>query len=96
MEISSFRDSSNIEFSADVLMGIQIRNMAKRLSGVDEKKRTYMAAKLTDEEKAKTVRELEIVGMKNRGGELFNGEHAVKTYFYAALNAFSEAGWKGF
>ena len=95
MEIDSFRDSSNIEFSADVLLGLQLRNFRKRLDAVDEKKRRYLAATWVAEEKQKRTRELEIVILKNRGGDLYDGEDGgIPTWFDAPLNAFSEAGWK--
>lgn len=94
MEIDSFRDSSNIEFSADVLLGLQLRNLKKRLDAVDEKKRRYLAGKWIAEEKQERIRELEIVILKNRGGELYDGEDGgIYTSFDAPLNAFSEAGW---
>lgn len=95
MEIDSFRDSSNIEFSADVLLGLQLRNFRKRLDAVDEKKRRYLAATWIAEEKQKRTRELEIVILKNRGGDLYDGEDGgIRMWFDAPLNAFSEIGWK--
>lgn len=94
MEIDSFRDSSNIEFSADVLLGLQVRNFRKRLDAADEKKRRYLAAKLITEEKQKRNRDLEVVVLKNRGGELYDGEDGgIYTCFDAHLNCFSETGW---
>ena len=94
MEIDSFRDSSNIEFSADVLLGLQLRNFRKRLDSVDEKKRRYLAATWIAEEKQKRTRSLEFVILKNRGGDLYDGEDGgIPVWFDAPLNAFSEVGW---
>ena len=95
MGIDSFRDSSNIEFSADVLLGIQLRNFRKRLDASDDKKRKFLASRLVAEEKQKRIRELEIVIMKNRGGELYDGEDGgIPAFFDAPLSNFSETKWK--
>jgi len=91
MECESFRDSSNIEYSSDVLMGLQIRNFKKRCEAVDEKERKYLASVWSDEEKGKRIRELELVIIKHRGGETMNGiEGGVKLWFDAPLGRFNE------
>lgn len=95
MECESFRDSSNIEYSSDVLMGLQLRNFKKRWEAVKESERRYLAAVWTDEEKAKRIRELELVIIKHRGGETRNGlDGGVKTWFDAPLGRFSERSLK--
>lgn len=91
METDSFRDSSNIEYSSDVLMGLQLRNFKKRWEAVEEKQRKYLAAVWTDEEKAKRIRELELVVIKHRGGETKNGiDGGVPLWFDAPLGRFHE------
>ena len=91
MECESFRDSSNIEYSSDVLMGLQLRNFKKRWEAVGEKERRYLAAVWTDEEKAKRIRELELVIIKHRGGQTMNGmDGGVKLWFDAPLGRFRE------
>ena len=91
MECESFRDSSNIEYSSDVLMGLQIRNFKKRWEAVEEKERRYLAGVWSDEEKAKRIRELELVIIKHRGGETLNGMNGgVKLWFDAPLGRFAE------
>ena len=91
MECESFRDSSNIEYSSDVLMGLQIRNFKKRCESVAEKERRYLAAVWSDEEKAKRIRELELVIIKHRGGETMNGiDGGIKLWFDAPLGRFNE------
>lgn len=96
METDSFRDSSNIEYSSDVLMGIQLRNFSKRLENTQENKRKYLAAQWMAEEKDKDLRELEIVVLKNRAGQIVSGEcGGLKVWFSAPYNFFSEEAPKG-
>ena len=91
MECESFRDSSNIEYSSDVLIGLQLRNFKKRWEAVKESERKYLAAVWTDEEKAKRIRELELVIIKHRGGETRNGlDGGVPVWFDAPLGRFTE------
>lgn len=94
METNSFRDSSNIEYSSDVLMGLQLRNAKKRVAEVDEKHRKYLMATWADEEKDKQYRELETVIIKNRAGDTQNGiAGGVYTTFEPRFNRFSEDGF---
>jgi replicative DNA helicase len=75
-------------------MGIQIRNAKKRVGTIEEKKRKFLMAQWTDDEKEKRYRELEVVVLKNRGGEIKNGnDGGVKTTFDAKLSRFSEYGF---
>lgn len=98
METSSMRDSSNIEYSADVLLGIQPRGMRRALRNTDEKhggrkgKARAILAKTRDQDH----KELEIVIMKNRYGRVMNGESGgVPTWLDGATSRFSEAGFSG-
>ena len=91
MECESFRDSSNIEYSSDVLLGLQLRNFKKRWEAVEEKERKYLAGVWMDEEKQKRIRELELVIIKHRGGEVKNGmDGGVKLWFDAPLGRFCD------
>lgn len=95
LEADSFRDSSNIEYSSDVLLGLQPYNMRKRLASADEKKRAFTANKILAETKSEKYRELEVVVIKNRHGDTRNGEgEGVKVIFHGATGRFKEKGFE--
>lgn len=77
IDSSSFKESGGIEYGADVLLGLQIRNFEKRLTGRDKKGnekqltgefRKAKAKKIYDEVTTSSERELELVFLKNRNG----------------------------
>lgn len=98
METSSMRDSSNIEYSADVLLGIQPRGMRKALRNASEKDggRKGKARSIIAKTRGQDYKELEIVIMKNRYGRVMNDDNGgVPTWLDGATSRFSETGFSG-
>ena len=68
ISLDSFKESGAIEYSADVLLGLQPRNLAESLEGVPEGKQKAEATKIMTNMKAAFRRECEIVILKQRDG----------------------------
>lgn len=85
ISMQSFKESGAIEYSSDVLIGLQI-------SGASDWKETQGAKgnnkKEIEEAKKKKPRELELVILKNRNGEY--PEHNILYDYYPAFNYFTE------
>jgi replicative DNA helicase len=69
-----FKESGSIEFSSDVLLGLQLEGVGEKDFDVDE-------------EKSKTVRNVELVVLKNRNGR--TGD-TLKYRYYTLFNLFEE------
>lgn len=78
ISFSAFKESGGIEFSADIVFGLQYRSIEKKGKDFNLK-----------EESSKDVRELELVLLKNRYGP---SQKSVLLDFTAAYNHFSEVG----
>lgn len=72
--MAAFKESGGIDYSADVLLGLQARGAGSRTFNIDEEKR-------------KDPRELDLKILKNRSGSL--GE-AVPLRYYPAFSCFTE------
>lgn len=71
IEMESYKESGGIEYAADLLLGLQPFNMAGRMGAArGEDARRKRAKEVMDEFKRKTIRECEIVVLKNRNGAL--------------------------
>lgn len=88
MSFESFKESGNIEFGADVVLGLQLSaihniNLKKgnKEMSLDEKRKAYNAAK------SKNPRDIEVVILKNRYGNP-TGTHNYK--YYPKFNLFEE------
>lgn len=68
ISIDSFKESGAIEYSADILLGLQPRDLAESLEGVSEGKQKAEATKIMTNMKAAFRRECEIVILKQRAG----------------------------
>lgn len=84
----SFKESGNIEFGADVILGLQLNVIHKinlknggKEKSIDEKRKEY------DSAKNKSPREVEVVILKNRYGQA-TGSHKYK--YYPKFNLFEE------
>lgn len=66
--LESFKESGAIEYSADVLLGLQPEGLGGELDITDEKKQRRTANKAMKEHKGSLERECEIVILKNRNG----------------------------
>ena len=76
VNLSSFKESGAIEYSSDVLIGLQLQGVGKK---------SFDATK----EKAKNPREVELVILKNRNG--VTGKK-IKYHYYPMFNYFEEMG----
>lgn len=74
VSMSAFKESGGIDYSADVLMGLQARGAGSRTFNIDEEKR-------------KDPRELELKILKNRSAAL---GHPVPFRYYPAFSCFQE------
>ena len=68
IDIDSFKESGAIEYGADILLGLQPRNLAESLEGVSEGKQKAEAKKIMTNMKAAFRRECELVILKQRAG----------------------------
>lgn len=68
--MESFRESSTIEYSADLLLGLQPEGMRERMKKVSENKRRAAAEDELSRFKEKAVRDCELVVLKNRNGKI--------------------------
>lgn len=68
--MDSFKESGGIEFGADLLLGLQPRDMAAHMDGVAENKRKREAEKFTRANKSKIERDCELVVLKRRNGAI--------------------------
>ena len=84
--LDSFKESGAIEYGADVLLGLQPRNMGERLSDVPETKRKTEAEKLVRKAKAAVERPCEIVVLKQRNGRM--PEDGLPVTFLPVCNLF--------
>lgn len=64
ISLSSFKESGNIEYTADLILGMQFELFGKSYSGNSKSE----ISKLVNEEKAKDTRDIEIRVLKNRYG----------------------------
>lgn len=63
----SFKESGLVEYSSDVLLGLQPRGMGEKLEDVKQDEQRRTAKRSLKEYKRQVVREAEIVILKNRG-----------------------------
>lgn len=81
--MDAFRESSGIEYSSDILLGLQPAGMTERLRAATEAKRHNEALTIIDECRDKACREVEVRVLKNRGGRTPK-EGAAFTFFTAS------------
>lgn len=85
IDFSSFKESGGIEYSSDVVLGLQLASI-EEISLM--KNETDKRIKL-NEEKSKDIRRIELVCLKNRNGRSFFKD---KFSYYSAFNYFVEEG----
>lgn len=68
VKLDAFKESGAIEYSSDLLLGWQPRNMGTELEGLSETKQKAEANRLMLEHKNELVREVELTILKNRSG----------------------------
>lgn len=90
ISLESFKESGSIEYSSDVLLGLQPRNMETRLSGSNnESARKYLGKQIVAEAKEGNQRELELKVLKNRNGGNVNA--TAQLIFDGACSTFRDA-----
>lgn len=87
VDMPSFKESGSIEYSADVLFGIQPRDLEKKLDDFGEFEAKKHGKKIFRKMKHSKTRRLEIPIIKNRSGE--TTDDAIPCDFNAAKNVFS-------
>ncbi len=90
MSYESFKESGSIEYTADVLLGLQY-SIVHEIQGLGEKKitqkRAEMKKAISGDKEDNYRRDIELVALKNRSGkQTFN----ISFSFYPGLNYFEE------
>lgn len=85
VSFESFKESGAIEYSSDVIMGLQLAGM-EEIADMADKKKTEKRQKV-NELKAKNPREIELIILKNR---LFTPFTKQKFIYYPKFNFFKE------
>ena len=83
----AFKESGSVEYSADVLLGMQPRGLTEELDEVTEKKQKREARRIERAFKGRPNREVEIRILKNRGGAV--PQEAVPIDYSAICNLFT-------
>lgn len=81
----SFRESSSIEYSADLLLGMQPSGMDRELAGVKPDRQAGEARGIIDRFKSQAVRDIEVKVLKNRMGGVVD---PVRLKFYCKCGRF--------
>lgn len=93
VSMTSFKESGIVEYSADVLFGLQFSNM-DYISGEKDKNRKERIIKMLSENNHKKVNkepvEIELKCLKNRNGTPFD----IKFKFISNFNCFEEMSFK--
>lgn len=90
IDFESLKESGGIEYTADVVWGLQLRCLNDDLFSTDSKTKVGEKRERIREEKAKTPRELELVCLKNRYGissyscsfDYYPGNDYFKEHYY--------------
>lgn len=89
IDLSSWKESGLIEYSADALLGMQLRNMEAKLHGPSGQDQRRKASKLMEQAKSQRMREVEIIVLKNRSGAVIGSDDAVPLRYDALANTFT-------
>lgn len=84
MNMAAFKESGAIEYSSDVLIGLQIEGADEFKTGDGNKGKNL---KETEAKKKKDPREIELKILKNRNGKICDN---IGFYFYPGFNTFEE------
>lgn len=88
IDLASFKESGSVEYSSDVLLGLQPEKMEEETEGLPEAKAKEQARKTMRDFKADEVRSCELVVLKNRNGGL--PRYGVPLQYDALTNTFTE------
>jgi replicative DNA helicase len=83
VDFTSFKESGGIEYTADVVMGLQLKvvNDLASINNITDKRNKI------NEAKSKLPREIELIGLKNRNGKSY---FKCNYTFYPSYNYFEE------
>ncbi len=87
VNLSSFKESGAIEYSADFVLGLQAQGVMTAAATPDEKRAARLVQSATQSAKQKEPRPLEAITLKNRRGPAFS-QFALE--FYPKANLFVE------
>lgn len=88
VDMESFKESGAIEYSSDVLIGLQLGDVFTGSNETDPEKNKGEIKKKVKEAKAKNPRPVELVILKNRNGAI--PKKPIKYKFYPMFNLFAE------
>lgn len=88
VDMESFKESGAIEYSSDVLIGLQLGEVFTGSNETDPEKNKGEIKKAVKEAKAKNPRPVELVILKNRNGAI--PKAPIKYKFYPMFNLFIE------
>ena len=88
VDMESFKESGAIEYSSDVLIGLQLGDVFTGENETEPDKNKGEIKKAVKEAKAKTPRPVELVILKNRNGAI--PKKPIKYSFYPMFNLFKE------
>ncbi len=83
VDFTSFKESGAIEYGADVVMGLQLKAMEQ----VENEKEVNKQRNMINNAKGQNVRDIELIGLKNRNGKSF---FKCSYKYYAPYNYFEE------
>lgn len=87
VDFASFKESGAIEYSADVVMGLQLKVM-EEIQNMKNPSKAQVREKMNNA-KNETPRQVELVGLKNRNGKSY---FKCEFKYYPAFNYFEEVG----
>lgn len=67
----AFKESGALEYGADLLLGMQPADLAEKVEAVSEAKQKGVARQVDREFKRRSIREVVVVILKNRGGAVY-------------------------
>lgn len=91
VNMAGMKESGSIEYSSDILLGMQPRGLEEKLSDVADSKRKREARQVERDFRGKGIREAEIKVLKNRGGA--TPKEPIPLTFEAACSLFTCPSW---
>ncbi len=89
VDMAAFKESGAIEYSSDLLLGLQPYRMGEELTDLAEGKLKRKANELINKHKAQAVRSIELTILKNRSGAM--PDEALPFFYNAPCNVIDES-----
>ena len=93
VNLEAFKESGSIEYSSDVLLGLQPLRMEDELAAVKESEQKRKSREIMGAYKSKSVRDTEVKVLKNREGAV--PREGARLTYHAISNLFEDAGSAG-